>query len=54
MGVQSIEEALVNPNVPQPQKAVLAMQKGTLSAALEDLEETLAAVEQEDPAVLKG
>lgn len=53
MGIQSIDEALESPQVPDQQKAFLAMQRGSLSAALEDLEQSYALVEQEDPGVIQ-
>lgn len=54
MGIQSINEALTNnPRISQEEKAFLVMQRGPLQAALDDLESSLAAVEQEDPDVLQ-
>lgn len=54
MGIQSINEALnSNPNISQQERAFLAMQRGPLTAALDDLEQNLAAVEQEDPSVIQ-
>ena len=53
MGINSIDEALKNPRVPDQEKSFLTMQRGALNAALEDLERSYALVEQEDPSVIK-
>jgi hypothetical protein len=53
MGVQSIDEALKNPRIPEHEKAFLTMQRGGLKAALDDLEQNYALVEQEDPGVIQ-
>ena len=53
MGISSIDEALGSPQVPDQQKSFLTMQRSALNAALEDLEQNYALVEQEDPGVIK-
>jgi len=45
MGLQSIEQALNSPQVPDEEKAFLSMQKAQLGAAFEDLQQKLQIVE---------
>jgi len=53
MGINSINEALNSKQVPDQERAFLVMQRGPLAAALEDLEQNYALVEQEDPDVVQ-
>lgn len=50
-GIHSIDGAVNSQRVSDEEKSMLIMQRGQLSSALQDLEQSYTAVEQEDIAV---